>query len=121
MLTYHCDGCGEEIPAKTLRYTVRVDVRAAYDTMEVGLTDLVRDHRQEILRLIDRLGQQSVKEVEESVYMSLQFDLCPACQRAYVNDPLRFHPEQAVAHDPIDIDHFLRSLGYGGGTDEDSA
>ena len=96
-----------------MRYTVEIDVRAAYDKFEVGLADLVRDHRAEILSLIERLKRRSPKEIEESVYKHIRFDLCPSCQRAFIKAPLRFHPEQGSTDDEIDIDAFLRSLGMG--------
>ena len=120
MVTYHCDGCGRELAKNALRYTVRIDVRAAYDTLEVGLVELLRDHREEIERLIERLRGKSADDLEQSIYKSIQLDLCPACQRAYVNDPLRFHPEQGIREEgmDIDIDGFLRSLGYGKGSVE---
>ena len=115
MVTYHCDGCGRELAKNALRYTVKIDVRAAYDTLEVGLVELLRDHRDEIVRLIDRLAGKSAGDLEETIYKSMQLDLCPTCQRAYLADPLRFHPEQGEpSGEEIDIDGFLRNLGFGG-------
>ena len=55
MVTIRCDGCGVELKRGTLRYTVRIDVRAAYDELEVRLIDLVRNHRDEMLRLIEQM------------------------------------------------------------------
>lgn len=114
MISYRCDGCGREIPKNALRYVVEMDVKAAYDTMEIGLADLVRDHRAEMLALIERMKKRPIQDIEESVYKHLHLDLCPSCQRAFVKNPLRFHPEQG-GDDAIDIDAFLRSLGKGGG------
>lgn len=111
MIIYHCDGCGKDIEPKTLRYTVTIDVKAAYDKNEIGLAELVLDHRKEILDLIERLENQSAEEVESSVYKRIKLDLCPSCQRAYLKNPLHFHPEQSPPKTEIDIDAFLRSLG----------
>jgi len=113
MVTYRCDGCGVELAKNALRYTVSIDVRAAYDQLEVGLADLVRDHRAEIRALIERLKHKSAREVEETVYKCIKLDLCPSCQRAFIRNPLRFHPEQGAPESDIDIDSFLRSLGMG--------
>ena len=113
MVTYRCDGCGVELAKNDLRYTVSIDVRAAYDQLEVGLADLVRDHRAEIRALIERLKHKSAREVEETVYKCIKLDLCPSCQRAFIRKPLRFHPEQGAPESDIDIDSFLRSLGMG--------
>jgi hypothetical protein len=116
MVTYRCDGCGAEMGRTDLRYTVSIDVRAAYDRLEVGLLDLVRDHRAEILRLIDQMKDKSSSELEEGVYKRIRLDLCPSCQRVFLKSPLRFHPEQGGPEAAFDIDAFLRSLGYGGGS-----
>ncbi|PCJ56764.1 MAG: hypothetical protein COA73_09900 [Candidatus Hydrogenedentota bacterium] len=113
MLQYQCDGCGKNLPRHALRYTVTVDVRAAYEKQEIGLADLVRNHKEEILALIESMESKSPKEVEESVYKNIQLDLCPSCQKAYISNPLGFHPEQAPISETLDIDTFLRSLGYG--------
>ncbi len=111
MIEIRCDGCSEVIPPKSLRYSVNIDVRAAYDELEIGLADLVRDHRDELLRLIERLSSQATDEVEASVYKKFKLDLCPSCQKAYLMDPLRFHPERTPPESELNIDEFLRSLG----------
>ena len=98
-----------------LRYTVTIDVRAAYNEIEVGLADLVRSHRQEILALIERLKHRAPKEIEEQVYKKIKLDLCPTCQQSFIRAPLRFHPERGTEDEEIDIDGFLRSLGFGKG------
>lgn len=112
MVVYRCDGCGREMERGQLRYHVKIDVRAAYDKVEVGLTELVRNHRQELLKLIAQMDDKSPRELEESIYKHIEIDLCPGCQAAYIRNPVRFHPE-AGEPSPIDIDSFLRSLGYG--------
>jgi len=113
MITYRCDGCGKILQPGQLRYTVKIDVRAAYDELEIGLNELVRDHRAEILELIERLRHKDPKRIEETVYKHLLLDLCPSCQKAFIRDPLHFHPEQGREDSEVDIDGFLRSLGYG--------
>lgn len=119
MIQYRCDGCGAELDRKGLRYTVKIDVHAAYEEMEVGLMDLVRNHRQEILDLIEQLGRRNPQEVEDQIYKRITLDLCPSCQRAFLRDPLRFHPEQSVPDYETNIDAFLRSLGFGETPKED--
>ncbi len=121
MIVYQCDGCGKELDKNALRYAVSIDVRAAYNDIEIGLAELVRDHRREILALIERLKHRDPREVEEQVYKRITLDLCPACHSAFIRDPLRFHPEQAAHEDDIDIDGFLRTLGYGEETGQDGA
>lgn len=117
MVVYRCDGCGAEMRKGDLRYRVKIDVRAAYDQLEIGLADLMRDHRKELIELVERLKGKDPKEIEDTIYKSFELDLCPRCQRAYVRGPLRFHPEQAP-DDDIDIDGFLRTLGLGPRSEE---
>jgi hypothetical protein len=111
MIVHRCDGCGKEMAKGHLRYRVKIDVRAAYDRLEIGLADLVKDHRAEMLKLIEQMRHKDPREIEETVYKGFELDLCPACQRAYIKNPLRFHPEQGAPESDIDIDSFLRSLG----------
>lgn len=111
MIKFHCDGCGRVMAKGDLRYRVKIDVRAAYDEIQIGLADLLRDYRQEMIELVRRMHRRSPEEIEATVYKGFELDLCPACQRAYIRAPLRFHPEQGPANDDIDIDGFLRSLG----------
>lgn len=111
MVVHRCDGCGSEMLKGILRYRVKIDVRAAYDELEISLADLIRDHRAEMLALIEKLRDRDPREIEETVYKGFTLDLCPNCQRAYIKNPLRFHPEQAGPPSEIDIDSFLRSLG----------
>jgi hypothetical protein len=115
MVEYRCDGCGKIMQPGELRYTVTIDVRAAYDTLEVSLMDLVRNHRQEILDLLERLRGQDIQQVEDQIYKHFQRDLCPACHRGYIANPLQFEPESRGAEENVDVDTFLRSLGFGGG------
>lgn len=111
MIVHRCDGCGKELRQGDLRYTLKIDVKAAYDELEIGLADLVRSHRNEMLALIERLKDKDPKEIEETVYKGFQLDLCPACQRVYIRDPLRFQPGSDAPAAPFDVDGFLRALG----------
>ena len=115
MVIFECDGCGRKMRETDLRYRVTIDIRAAYNEIEVGLADLVRDHRAEMLRLIEQMKHRSPKDIEEQVYKKMSLDLCPSCQKAFIRNPIRFHPEQGAYDEEIDIDAFLRSLGFGRG------
>ena len=117
MLTYTCDGCGWKLEKHALRYSIKIETRAAYDDLEIGLTELVQDHRQEMIKLIEQMKHKDPKAIEESIYKAMQLDLCPACHRAYIQSPLHFHPEQGADDASFDIDDFLRSLGYGKATE----
>ncbi len=115
---YQCDGCGAAIPRKALRYQVSIDVRAAYDTVEVSLWDLVRDHRRELEELVARMSRTDAADLEEQVYKKMVLDLCPECHRRFIRSPLDFRKNESADKPPADIDAFLRSLGFGNAPDE---
>ncbi len=89
-----CDLCGQELLAKSeVRYEVRIEVKAAYDPLEITEEDLNRDIRGEIAKVLQQLEGISEEEAQNEVYRQFEFDLCPACQRTYLKDPLpREHP-----------------------------
>jgi hypothetical protein len=111
MVHYTCDGCGADIERAALRYIVRIDARAAYDTLEIKLADLFRDHETELRALVEKMADRDPSELENEIYKQFELDLCPSCYRAYIGNPLRFHPEHSAAVDPpFDVDAFLRDL-----------
>ena len=84
-----CERCGKILLLdEDVRYTVRIEVVAAYDPMELSREDVTRDHRGEIERLIDSMSRRDPAEVEESVYALREYQVCPACRKAILADPL---------------------------------
>lgn len=84
-----CDWCGKELLADSeVRYEVKIEVRAAYDPLNITEEDLRRDFRAEIAKALQQLEGVSVAEAQNQVYRMFHFDLCPACQRKYVRNPL---------------------------------
>ena len=91
-----CDLCGKPLLAtEPVRYEVRIEVRAAYDPLEITPDDLAQDHRPEIRALLRRLEGIDPREIEDSVYKELHFDLCMACQKRYIQNPLPTRPAGA--------------------------
>ncbi|MFQ5653735.1 MAG: hypothetical protein ACE5GW_03270 [Planctomycetota bacterium] len=84
-----CDRCGKGLLIdEDVRYEVTIEVKAAYDPMEITAGDLARDHEAEMEALIARLEGMSAKEAEDQVYRKLRFDLCLPCQRTYLRAPI---------------------------------
>ena len=84
-----CDRYGKTLLLhESVRYKVRIEVFAAYDPMEITSDDLKRDHRAEIRRLLDRVAELDTEAAQDSVYRAMDFDLCLACQKEYLRDPL---------------------------------
>ena len=84
-----CDLCGRELQPKTeVRYEVRIEVKAAYDPLEITEEDLAQNFRTEIAKVLRQLEGISEEEAQNEVYRQFDFDLCVACQRKYVRRPL---------------------------------
>jgi hypothetical protein len=84
-----CDRCGEPLLVRSdVRYEVRIEVKAAYDPLEITDDDLDQDHAARIKELLRQMEGLSEQEAQDQVYRAFKFDLCPACQKRYLKDPL---------------------------------
>ncbi|MBL7223535.1 MAG: hypothetical protein ISS72_06770 [Candidatus Brocadiae bacterium] len=84
-----CDRCGAALlVGESVRYEARIEVYAAYDPAEIVPADLEGDLRGQMRELIATLRGVDPQELEDSVYKAFRFDLCMACQREYLRDPL---------------------------------
>ena len=88
MPTRLCDRCGQLIEEGALRYIAKIQVFAAYDPLNVDFEDMNRDHTNEIKEILKRCEDLSEEELMQDVYVDFQFDLCRACQRSYIKEPL---------------------------------
>ena len=89
MVHYTCDMCGKPLLSdEDVRYVVKIEVYAAYDPMEITEEDLDRDHKKEIADLLSQMEDMDPEELEEGVYKRMRFDLCAACHRRYLANPL---------------------------------
>lgn len=88
MVHYTCDMCGAKIERSSLRYIVKTEVFAGYDTLIITKEDLERDHSKEIEELIRKMGEMDPKKLADDVYVSFKFDLCKKCKEIYTRDPL---------------------------------
>jgi len=88
MPTRLCDRCGQLIEEGALRYIAKIQVFAAYDPLNVDFEDTTCDHTNEIKEILKRCENLTEEELMQDVYVDFQFDLCRACQRAYIKDPL---------------------------------
>ena len=83
-----CDRCGQLIEEGALRYIAKIQVYAAYDPLNVDFADMTRDYTNEIKEILKRCEDLSEEELMQDVYVNFQFDLCRACQRSYIKEPL---------------------------------
>ncbi len=101
MIHFTCDMCGKPLLAdEDVRYVVKVEAYAAYDPMEVTEDQLDEDPLSEMSEIIEQMEEMDPEELEDQVYKSFRFDLCPACHRRYLRDPLfRYRPLRLDFHD----------------------
>ena len=90
MMKLTCDLCGKTLLLdEDVRYIVSVEVYAAYDPLELTEEDLEKDLDKELRKLVERMKTMDPEKAQDEVYRRFRFDLCPACQREYLKDPLR--------------------------------
>ena len=89
MLHYSCDLCGKKLLMdEDVRYTAKLELHAAYDPLEITDEDLEEDQMEAISELIEQMEEVDTKDLEDQVYKSFRFDLCPTCHKKILKDPL---------------------------------
>jgi ADP-ribose pyrophosphatase YjhB (NUDIX family) len=85
-----CDRCqGTLLVREDVRYEVKIQVKCAYDPMELDLDRIAdSDVSAELARLARVIEDKSADELEAEVFKEFQFDLCLRCQRDYLKDPI---------------------------------
>jgi len=113
---YRCDMCGIRIAPEELRYVLNMSIFAAYDTMEIELSDLEKDYEEEIRKLTEKMQHMDPKQLQEDVFKQFNFDLCRTCQQKFIENPLGTDEgDRKPSSDlpPFDVDDFLRRLDGG--------
>ncbi len=90
MLHFTCDMCGKKI--RNERYTVDIEVAAAFDPDELTAAHLEDDHLQLIAQEIDALDSTAEFELLDTGPKKLKFDLCDTCCQTYLKSPLHRQP-----------------------------
>jgi hypothetical protein len=89
MLHVTCDLCGKEIrPGEEQRYVVKIEVFAANETTPLTEEDLDEDHLEEISQLLAAEECGLAPSGEDSTTVFRRYDLCPACRKRFLKDPL---------------------------------
>ena len=88
MIKYFCDLCGKSLKEKEVIYELNIQVHAIYQPLQIDLVDMLRDHTDEIRELIEELKDKDAQELQDQVYKTFTFHLCPPCQQKYIKRPL---------------------------------
>ena len=83
-----CDRCGNGLLLDApVRYEVRIEVKSAYDPMELTQEDLA-NAKSELKDLLEKLKTYPADRAQDDVYREFRFDLCATCQRKFLENPL---------------------------------
>ncbi|HJZ92989.1 MAG TPA: hypothetical protein VKE40_19090 [Gemmataceae bacterium] len=87
MLHFSCDLCGKDLTDNTDgRYVVQMEVFPAHDPAELTDEDLGDDHLEEVGQLLREAEEDDLEPAP--AYTKLRYDLCPACHKKFLADPL---------------------------------
>jgi len=79
-----CDRCGGDLLGQDVRYKITLEIAQAYDPMEISSKDLRRDLRGELeaaIKVMEALPAAETQRIEDEIYSSFCFDLCPECAK----------------------------------------
>ena len=85
---FTCDRCGNGLLLDApVRYEVRIEVKSAYDPMELTEEDLT-DAARKLKEAVESVRRLSAEEAMDEVYKEFRFDLCRTCQKEFLKAPL---------------------------------
>ncbi len=88
-LDIHCDRCGKGLLIDSnVRYEVTIEVKAAYDPLEITEEDLSEDLEGQMEETIDEAKELSEQEAMDEIYKKMTFNLCSSCQSEFISSPL---------------------------------
>jgi hypothetical protein len=83
-----CDRCGNGLLLDApVRYEVRIEVKSAYDPMELTDEDLANASRN-LKAAVEAVKNLSADDAMDEVYKEFRFDLCRTCQKLFIKAPL---------------------------------
>ena len=96
VIRYRCDGCQQDLKRDgSNHFIVKIEAFAAAGSLEFTEEDLKRDHAADMEMIIRDLACTPPDEIEDQVYRSFRFDLCPQCRRAFLRNPMStLNPER---------------------------
>ena len=89
MVHFTCDLCGKDLTTcSDGRFVVKIEAYPGFDPTEIREDDLTDDPMEAVSQILQRDEGLSSDELSATMHKGFRFDLCPACHRKFVNDPL---------------------------------
>ena len=89
MMQYSCDLCKQPLdPRDDLRYVVKLEVYAAFDSMQLDDHDEDCDHLEDLQDILEQSDEAVGEQLGDDVYQQMRFDLCPDCRKRFLKNPL---------------------------------
>ena len=88
MIRFACDKCGVKMNANDAgRFIVRLEVYAAAGHVDLD-AEAAKRPKQTVADLVKDLAQADPDEIEDQTYRAMRFDVCDACRRKLLANPL---------------------------------
>lgn len=90
MVHVTCDLCGKDVSVEQpSHFIVKIEVYAAQDPAQLTEADLDEDHVEAVGQLL-RDAEDGLAGADDlaPTYRKIRFDLCPACHKKFLRDPL---------------------------------
>jgi len=91
-----CNKCGKRLAGEKLYYLVKAQITSEPTVLEISEEDLAKDQEAEIRSLRQAMAKRDAQELEDEVYVLLDYYLCLGCKKAYVST-VRKGPGRAKA------------------------
>ena len=88
MLHVTCDGCGKQLRQTDEHHVVKIEVFSARDPHELSEDDLDQDHLEAVAELLRQAEEADEELSPEPRSTQMRYDLCCACRKRYLRDPL---------------------------------
>lgn len=89
MVHFTCDLCGKDLTTSgDGRFVVKIEAYPGFDPTEIKQDDLEDDPMEAVSQILQRDETLSSDDLATTLHKGFRFDLCPACHRKFVSDPL---------------------------------
>lgn len=75
-----CEQCGKVIPTADLYYMIKIDMYAGPNDLVIDEDNLNQDYIEEIEKLLIDMQDADVEEVNDQIYETYSFEICPKCR-----------------------------------------